>query len=42
MKRERALAIVLVLVGLLFGAAVYPVMLMAKRDPALAFLRAAA
>ena len=38
MKRERALKIVLVLVGLLFCAAVYPLMLMAKRDPALAMM----
>ena len=38
MKRERALKIVLVLVGLLFCAAVYPLVLMAKRDPALAMM----
>ena len=38
MKRERALKIVLVVVGLLFCAAVYPLMLMAKRDPALAMM----
>jgi hypothetical protein len=38
MKRERALKIVLVSVGLLFCAAVYPLMLMAKRDPALAMM----
>ena len=38
MKRERALKIVLVLVGLLFCAAVYPLMLMAKQDPALAMM----
>ncbi len=36
MKRERALKIVLVVVGLLFCAAIYPLMLMAKQDPALA------
>src|SRR5262249_4820829 len=38
MKRERALKVVLVLVGLLFCAAVYPLMLMAKQDPALAMM----
>jgi hypothetical protein len=38
MKRERALKIVLVLVRLLFCAAVYPLILMAKRDPALAMM----
>ncbi len=38
MRRERALKIVLVLVGLLFCAAVYPLVLMAKRDPALAMM----
>src|ERR1700751_6186456 len=38
MKRQRALKIVLVLVGLLFCAAVYPLMLMAKQDPALAMM----
>jgi hypothetical protein len=38
MKRERALKIVLVLVGLLFCAAVYPLKLMAKQDPALAMM----
>jgi hypothetical protein len=38
MKRERALKIVLVLVGLLFCAAVYPLVLMAKQDPALAMM----
>jgi hypothetical protein len=38
MKRERALKIVLVFVGLLFCAAVYPLMLMAKQDPALAMM----
>ena len=38
MRRERALKIVLVLVGLLFCAAVYPLMLMAKQDPALAMM----
>jgi hypothetical protein len=36
MNRERALKIVLVLVGLLFCAAIYPLVLMAKQVPALA------
>jgi hypothetical protein len=38
MKRERALKVVLVLVGLLFCAGVYPLILMAKQDPALAMM----
>ena len=38
MKRERALKIVLVLVGLLFCAAVYPLLLMVKEEPALAMM----
>jgi hypothetical protein len=38
MKRERMLKAVLVLVGLLFCAAVYPLVLMAKQDPALAMM----
>ena len=38
MKRERALKIVLVLAGLLFCGAVYPLVLMAKQDPALAMM----
>ncbi len=38
MKRERVLKVVLVLVGLLFCAAIYPLMLMAKQDPALAMM----
>ena len=38
MPRERALKIVLVLVGLLFTAAVYPLMMMVKQDPALAMM----
>jgi tryptophan-rich sensory protein len=38
MKRERALKIVLVLVGLLFCAAVYPLILMLKQDPSLAMM----
>jgi hypothetical protein len=38
MKRERALKVVLVVVGLLFCAAVYPLVLMAKQDPTLAMM----
>jgi hypothetical protein len=38
MRRERTLKIVLVLVGLLFCAAVYPLILMMKQDPALAMM----
>ena len=38
MKRERALKVVLVLVGLLFCAAVYPLILMARQDPSLAMM----
>jgi hypothetical protein len=38
MKRERALKVVLVLVGLIFVAGVYPPILMAKQDPALAMM----
>jgi hypothetical protein len=38
MGRERALKVVLVLLGLLFCAAVYPLLLMAKEDPALAMM----
>ena len=38
MRQERALKVVLVLVGLLFCAAIYPLMLMAKQDPALAMM----
>ena len=38
MKRERALKIVPVLVGLLFCAAVCPLVLMGKQDPALAMM----
>lgn len=38
MRRERALKIVLVLVGLLFCAGVYPLILMVKQDPALAMM----
>ena len=38
MRRERALKIVLVLVGLLFCAAVCPLILMIRQDPALAMM----
>src|ERR1700758_8808 len=38
MNRERALKVVLVVVGLLFCAGIYPLMLMAKHDPALAMM----
>jgi len=38
MRRERALKIVLVVVGLLFCAALYPLILMARQDPALAMM----
>jgi hypothetical protein len=38
MRRERALKIVLVLVGLLFVAGVIPLIMMAKQDPALAMM----
>jgi len=38
MRRERALKIVLLLVGLLFCAAVYPLIMMVKQDPALAMM----
>jgi hypothetical protein len=38
MRQERVLKIVLVLVGLLFCAGVYPLMLMVKQDPALAMM----
>ena len=38
MRRERALKIVLVVVGLLFCAAVYPLVLMVMQDPALAMM----
>ncbi len=38
MNRERALVIVLVLVGLLFSALVYPMMLFVKQEPALAMM----
>jgi hypothetical protein len=38
MQRERVLKIVLVVMGLLFCAAIYPLILMAKQDPALAMM----
>ena len=38
MRRERALKVVLVLLGLVFCAGVYPLILMLKQDPALAMM----
>jgi hypothetical protein len=38
MKRERALKIVLMLVGLLFTAMIYPLVLFVKQEPALAMM----
>lgn len=38
MRREWALKVVLVIVGLLFCAAIYPLILMVKQDPALAMM----
>ena len=38
MRRERALRVVLMLVGLLFLAAVYPLTMMLRQDPALAMM----
>jgi hypothetical protein len=38
MRRERALKVVLVMVGLLFCAGVYPLILMVKQEPALAMM----
>ena len=38
MRRERALKVVLVLVGLLFTAMVYPLVLFVKQDPASAMM----
>jgi hypothetical protein len=38
MNREKVLKIVLVVLGLLFFAAVYPLLLMVKEDPALAMM----
>jgi hypothetical protein len=38
MNRERVLKVVLVVLGLLFSAAVIPLMMMVKQDPALAMM----
>jgi hypothetical protein len=38
MRRERVLKVVLVVVGLLFSAALYPLMMMVKQEPALAMM----
>jgi succinate-acetate transporter protein len=38
MRRERALKVVLVLVGLLFSALIYPLMMFVRQDPALAMM----
>jgi hypothetical protein len=38
MRRERALKIVLVVVGLLFAALVYPLMMFVRQEPALAMM----
>ena len=38
MRRERVLKVVLVLLGLLFSAGVYPLMVFVKQDPALAMM----
>jgi hypothetical protein len=38
MNRERALKVVLVLVGLIFTAAIIPVVMMLRQDPALAMM----
>lgn len=38
MRRERALKVVLVVVGLLFTALVYPLMMFVKQEPALAMM----
>jgi hypothetical protein len=38
MRRERALKVVLVVVGLLFSALVYPLMMFVRREPALAMM----
>jgi hypothetical protein len=38
MNRERAMKVVLVLLGLLFCAGVYPLVLMVKEEPALAMM----
>jgi len=38
MRRERALKVVLVVVGLLFVAGIYPLMMFVKHEPALAMM----
>ena len=38
MNRERALKVVLVVVGLIFSALIYPLVLFVKQDPALAMM----
>jgi hypothetical protein len=38
MRRERALKVVLILVGLLFTAMIYPLVLFVKQEPALAMM----
>ncbi len=38
MHRERALKVALVLVGLLFSAAIYPLLMFLRREPALAMM----
>jgi hypothetical protein len=38
MKRDRALMVVLVLVGLIFSALVYPMMIFVRQEPALAMM----
>ncbi|MGB2901538.1 MAG: DUF6632 domain-containing protein [Candidatus Acidiferrum sp.] len=38
MRRERALKVVLVVVGLLFVAAVYPLLMFVRQEPALAMM----
>ena len=38
MRRERALKLVLVLVGLLFLALVYPLLMFVRQEPALAMM----
>jgi hypothetical protein len=38
MRRERALKIVMVVVGLVFSAAVYPLLMMVRQEPALAMM----
>lgn len=38
MRRERMLKVVLTVIGLLFCAAIYPLILMVKQDPALAMM----